>query len=81
MGVSGRAILQALCAGERDPERLALLVHKSVAHKHAQLVEALTGDLRPHHQFLLCELLSLLVVNEAKSWQVSAPRVINRREE
>lgn len=55
-----RAILQALCAGERDPERLALLVHKSVAHKHEQLVEALTGDLRPHHQFLLGELLSLL---------------------
>ena len=60
MGVSGRAILQALCAGERDPEQLALLVHKSVAHKHAQLVEALTGDLRSHHQFLLRELLSLL---------------------
>jgi transposase len=60
MGVSGRAILQALCAGERDPERLASLVHKSVAHKHAQLVEALTGDLRSHHQFLLGELLSVL---------------------
>jgi transposase len=60
VGTSGRAILQALCAGERDPERLAVLVHKSVAYKHVQLVEALTGDLRPHHQFLLCELLSLL---------------------
>lgn len=43
VGVSGRAILQALCVGERDPEQLASLVHKSVAHKHAQLVEALTG--------------------------------------
>jgi transposase len=60
VGVSGRAILIALCAGERDPERLASLVHKSVAHKHVQLVEALTGDLRSHHQFLLGELLSLL---------------------
>ncbi|GHO72479.1 IS110 family transposase [Ktedonobacter sp. SOSP1-85] len=60
VGVSGRAILQALCEGERDPERLALLVHKSVAHKHVQLVEALTGDLRSHHLFLLRELLSLL---------------------
>lgn len=60
VGVSGRAILQALCGGERDPEQLALLVHKSVAHKHVQLVEALTGDLRPHHVFLLRELLSLL---------------------
>jgi transposase len=60
VAVSGRAILPALCAGERDPERLALLVHKSVAHKHAQVVEALTGDLRSHHQFLLGERLSLL---------------------
>ena len=60
MGVSGRAIVAALCAGERDPERLASLVHQSVAHKHAQLVEALTGDLRPHHQLLLRELLALL---------------------
>ena len=31
VGVSGRAISAALCAGERDPEQLALLVHKSVA--------------------------------------------------
>ena len=60
VGVSGRAILQALCGGERDPERLALLVHQSVTHKHVQLVEALTGDLRPHHLFLLRELLRLL---------------------
>ena len=35
-------------------------MHKSVAHKHDQLVEALTGDLREHHRFLLCELLTLL---------------------
>jgi hypothetical protein len=54
--MSGRAILQALCVGERDPERLALLVHKSVAHKQVHLVEALTGDLRSHHLFLLREL-------------------------
>jgi transposase len=60
VGVSGRAILQAFCRGESDPERLALFVHKSVAHKHVQLVEALTGDLRSHHLFLLRELLGLL---------------------
>ena len=47
MGVSGRAIVTALCAGERDPERLASLVHKSVAHKHAQLVEAARGRPAP----------------------------------
>lgn len=64
LGTSGRAIVQALCAGESDPERLASLVHRSVAHKHEQLVEALTGDLRDHHRFLLRELLTLLDAQE-----------------
>lgn len=59
LGVSGRAMVQALCAGESDPQRLASLVHWSVTHKHDQLVEALTGDVREHHRFLLRELLSL----------------------
>jgi transposase len=53
LGASGRAIVQALCTGESDPERLASLVHKSIAHKDEQLVEALTGDLREHHRFAL----------------------------
>ena len=57
---SGRAIVQALSEGESDPEWLAGIVHRSVAHKHEQLVEALTGDLREHHRFLLRELLILL---------------------
>ena len=60
LGVSGRAIVQALCAGESDPERLAGLVHQSVAHKHDQLVAALTADVRAHHRLLLGELLILL---------------------
>ncbi len=60
MGVSGQAILRALAAGESDPERLASLAHHSVQHKHDALVEALTGDLREHHRFLLQELLLLI---------------------
>lgn len=60
LGVSGRAILHALCAGETNPERLAERVHRSVRATPAQLVEALTSDLRPHHRLLLGELLTLL---------------------
>lgn len=60
LGVSGRAILEALAAGESDPERLADLAQKSVQHKHTVLVEALTGDMRAHHRFLLRELLTLM---------------------
>jgi len=60
MGKSGRAILQALCAGESDPVRLAKLMHPSVQASQEQVVAALTGDLREHHRFLLRELLSLI---------------------
>lgn len=53
LGVSGRAILKALIRGESDPERLADLVHGSIKHKRAELVEALHGRIRPHHRGLL----------------------------
>lgn len=70
LGVSGRSILDALCAGESNPERLAERVHPSVRAKPEQLVEALTGDLRPHHLVLLGELLTLLTALEQSIRQV-----------
>ena len=60
MGVSGRAIIQALAAGERDPQRLAALVHVSLRRKHDRLVIALQGDIQVHHAFLLRELLGVI---------------------
>jgi transposase len=53
LGASGRAILQALAAGETDPERLAALVNPRVRAPRAALVEALRGDFTAHHRFLL----------------------------
>jgi transposase len=64
MGLSGRAILQALCEGESDPERLAKRVHPSVHASQQQIVAALTGEMREHHRFLLRELLSLITVQD-----------------
>jgi transposase len=60
MGLSGRAILDALCAGESDPVRLAKMVHKSVHATQEQVSMALTAEVREHHRFLLRELLSLI---------------------
>jgi len=60
MGVSGKAILHALAEGEEDPERLARLAHPSLQRKHDLLVQAVEGQVRPHHRFLLRELLSLI---------------------
>ncbi len=60
MGLSGRAILQGICEGESDPERLAKRVHPSVRASREQIVAALTAEVREHHRFLLRELLSLI---------------------
>jgi transposase len=52
-GTSGRAILEALANGETDPEKLAKLVHTRVRASHQTLVEALRGNVRKPHRFLL----------------------------
>ena len=57
LGVSGRAILKALIAGERDGVILADLARTRLRRKRAQLQEALTGRFTPHHGFLLDSLL------------------------
>jgi transposase len=53
MGLSGRAILEALVAGERDPDRLLALVPPRVKAEPARLRAALTGRLTDRHRFLL----------------------------
>src|ERR687897_726717 len=49
MGVSGRAMIEALIAGERDPHVLAELARGRLRVKHAALVQALTGRFDAHH--------------------------------
>jgi transposase len=56
-GVSGRAMLQALLAGERDPERLAQLARARMRAKLSLLAEAFTGFFTDHHAFLLARML------------------------
>ncbi len=52
LGVSGRAMLEALIAGERDPHVLAGLAKGSMRRKTDALIEALTGSFTAHHAFL-----------------------------
>ncbi|MGH3142956.1 MAG: IS110 family transposase [Gaiellales bacterium] len=49
MGVSGRAMIEALIAGERDPYALAGLAKGLLRKKHDPLVKALTGRFDDHH--------------------------------
>jgi transposase len=51
-GVSGRAMLEALIAGQRDPKVLAELARGRLRVKRAALVEALTGQFSDHHACL-----------------------------
>jgi transposase len=53
LGKSGRAMLNAMVAGETDPVRLAALAHPNVKCSQAKLCEALHGRVTPHHRFLL----------------------------
>jgi transposase len=51
-GVSGRAMLEALIAGQRDPAELANLAKRRLRSKIPALTEALTGRFGEHHAFL-----------------------------
>jgi transposase len=57
-GVSGRAMLAALIAGERDPKALAQLARTRLRAKRSQLEEAFCGLFSDHHAFLLARMLS-----------------------
>lgn len=53
MGVSGRAILEALIDGESDPEKLAGLARGKLRRKRAALAKVLHGRVTTHHRFVL----------------------------
>jgi transposase len=53
MGVSGRAILTALIAGETDPDRLADLTRGRLKATRADLLDALHGRVTDHHRFMI----------------------------
>src|SRR5829696_7168200 len=52
-GTSGRAILEAMIAGEGNPVTLAALAHRRVKAPPEKLAEALRGRVTSHHRFLL----------------------------
>jgi transposase len=56
-GVSGRDMLAALIAGQRDPHALANLARTTMRAKIGVLRQALTGHFTEHHAFLLAMML------------------------
>lgn len=52
-GVSARNMLDALVAGERDPQFLANLAHRRLRAKIPELVDAMEGRFTEHHAFMM----------------------------
>lgn len=57
LGKSGRAMLEAMIAGEEDGQVLADLALSKLRSKRGQLAKALTGRMTDHHRFLLTQQL------------------------
>jgi transposase len=57
-GMSGRAMMAALIAGERHPEVLAQLARSTMRRKLPALREAFEGRFTDHHGFLLARMLA-----------------------
>jgi transposase len=66
LGVSGRAMLETIIAGQGDAEVLAEMARGKLRSKIPQLRQALTGRVRAHHRFLLKLLLE--EVHKFESW-------------
>jgi len=57
MGVSGRAMLEEIVRGQASPEEMADLAKGRLREKRESLVKAMEGRVKPHHRFVLTELL------------------------
>ena len=58
LGVSGRAMLEAIVDGQAAPDTMAQLAKGRMRSKLPELEKALTGVVRDHHRFLLAKQLA-----------------------
>jgi transposase len=66
LGVSGRAMIQAMIKGESDPRKLADLAKGRLKSKHEQLVESLNGQLTQDQRWLLGQLWEQMEESERR---------------
>ena len=77
LGASGRAMLEAIVAGQQDSEQLAEMAQSRLRHKIPELRLAMEGRVTEHHRFLLRQLLDHLKFTESKMAEIEAE--IDRR--
>jgi len=71
-GVSGRAMLDALAAGEHSSKVLAQLARSVLRRKISALEEAFTGHFTEHHAFLLSKMLARIDALDADIAELDA---------
>jgi len=72
MGVSARAMLAEIAAGQTDPVLMAGLARGRLRAKIPELEKALTGIVLPHHRFLLVEQLAHIDFLDEQVGEISA---------
>lgn len=77
LGASGRAMLEAMLAGEQDSARLAEMSKGLLRNKMPELRLALEGRVTEHHRFLLRQLYDHLRFTESKLSEIE--QEIDRR--
>src|ERR1700732_4101256 len=77
LGASGRAMLEAMLAGEEDAARLAEMSKGLLRNKIPELKLALEGRMTEHHRFLLRQLYDHLRFTESKRSEIE--QEIDRR--
>src|SRR4051794_4248439 len=71
-GVSGRDMMAALIAGQRDPTALAQLARARMRAKISDLEEAFHGRFSDHHAFLLAKMLARIDALDADVAEVES---------
>jgi transposase len=70
VGLSGRRMIEALIAGETNPDALAALAHRRIKASPAELEAALRGRVTDHHRFMLRLLLQHIDAIDAAITQI-----------
>src|SRR5262249_39841712 len=76
-GATGLAIVDAILAGQRDPEKLAELRNRQIKASRETVIQSLIGDYRAEHIFVLRQ--SLTAYRQYQTWITECDRDIEKQ--
>lgn len=76
-GATGLAIVEAILAGQRDPEKLAELRNRQIKASRETVIQSLIGDYRAEHIFVLRQ--SLTAYRQYQTWITECDRDIEKQ--